>query len=729
MKTYRIILLVFVTLFGVNAYTQSDVETIRRLLRFTYFSDPTVDRRSPINQNEVPSEIENGRFWEDSGIEDLQNFVRAVYKDPSNGGDADLQHSIASVLKLTNRRIIIYLWNDDRSLTRDQYAHEKKPCVKDYDRSDNGVNNRVWPCASHYSREEDSNWGGYVHMGQYYATYQGTQLHPDRTPKDGLQELKATFIHEFMHTQDAVDALNERFEVNDHQYRYGSDGTHFFTEAVPNRRMAYVEAVANTMSLMFHSKSLQRYLNWYANNGNIMVETQMPSQFSQAFRERMGYSDDVWLYNQIRDAHGAGEQHPNLSNYETYPIRSLRPEFIVHNEMILAMSLGITSLHVRDIDPFMYAVKKVNRNIVSNQERDPFAMIVNKFALGLTTRGDSLTEIKDQLESNGVQDQPYYVVLPLAYFDFFTGFNLNSKAEFKEIFNDQITPALLDMYWNHFKDRVRTVSIEPVPNSSGGSRSSYSRIWDNLTDVAIQCGVNQSMDLGNTNFNFEPNSSSRSSASGDTASAPNTEESSVTNASDPDSSEENCQDWPSFGEESSISVNGVTVPVFNANDTQKRNIEQTLSRVPSEHLNSIPRIIIVSEDGPNHFLSHPRRGGASWRCSPANRADEWIKLSAYSLSERRNQRVNFTLLHELGHFIDRDYNILSGHREEARRYLRETNYSGHTQGAGEAIAQGYMYYFASTTAQDRRPRVRDRLPVYLKDILENSSAWSNSSSW
>lgn len=723
MKTYRKIILVLLVLIGVNSFGQSDTETIRGLLRFTYFPEPTEDRRFPIVNNSVSSGTETGRFWEDSGINDLQNFVRAVLKDPSSGGDASLQHSIAEVLKLNNRKILIYLWKDSNSIPRSQYAHRLKPCVSDYDSSESATDLHVWPCAAYISREQDRNWGGYVHVGQHYATAKG------------YAKLKATFIHEFMHTQDPVSGLNERFTVMNHLYRYGHDGTHFFVEAVPNKRQAYKEGIANVLSILFDNDDLQRYLSWFANNGSIMVEREVPHDFFRVFRRIMGYSDDVWLYNQISAVHGAGVQHPSRSGYVTYPVRDLNPEFIVHNEMVTAMALGLTSLHVRDIDPFIWAVKKVNTQIRGNQQQDPFALIVNKFALGLTSRGDSLSEIQNQLQSTGVQDQPYYPVLPLAYFDFFTGYGASSKSEFNAMFSGELDNTLLDIYWDYFKDRVRTVSIPPIPNSSGNSRSQQSRIWDNLTDVSIQCGVNQSLSVGTQDFNFEPSSGASSSAPQSAGASDESNESTVDEINDEAASETasqadgNCRDWPSFGTESSITVNGASIPVFNATEAQKRNLEQTLSRLPAAHLTSIPRIIIVSNDGPNYFLSHPERGGASWRCSPANTANEWIKISAYSLTERRNQRINFTLLHEIGHFIDRDFNIVSGHQEEARRYLRETNYRGHTQGAGEAIAQGYMYYFASTTAQERNPRVRDRLPVYLKQILEDSIAWANNSTW
>jgi len=711
MKTYKTIALIVSLLFFSSSKAQSqDVQTIKRLVEFTYFSDPTVNSRSGINKDDVISGTYEGTFWTDTNIDELQNFVKALLQTPSNGGDTTLQNYVAQVLELTNRKILIYLWNDDASRTRSQYAHSNKPCVSDYDRSTSGVNNRVWPCANHLTVSQDPNWGGYVHVGQYYGQ------------DKGFMKLKATFIHEFMHTQDPVSALNNRFRVNGHLYRYSSDGTHFFTEALPNKRAAYKEAVANVLSLMFDGEDLNRYLRWYANNGDIIVERETPNGFFRFFSDILGYSDDVWLYDKIKEAIGPGTPDGIVTGYDAYPIRSLPARFIVHNETITAMAMGITSLHVRDIDPFMFGIKEVNNTITSDQNKDPFALIVNKMALGLTSRGDSLAQIKEQLESSGVQDQPYYIVLPLAYFDFFTGYSASTKSEFNTLFNNQLDNTLLDIYWSYFKNRVRTVSIPPVPNPSGSTRSSQSRIWDNLTDVSIQCGVNQSMMPGVEDFNFEPASSGAS-----TDTSPTGESSST--GSSASVSDGPCQDWPSFGSESSVTANGVTIPIFNANSTQKNNIEQTLSRLPASHLRSIPRIIIVSNEGPNYFLSHPERGGASWRCSPANRDSEWIKLSAYSLSEPRNRRINYTLLHEIGHFIDRDHQVLSGHQEEARRYLSDTNYSGHTTGAGEAIAQGYMYYFATTTAQERRPRVRDRLPRYLIDILENSTAWENHENW
>lgn len=496
MKTYQFLLVLALGILPIISQGQSeDVRTIRDLVSFTYFPDPTVDSRFPINNGEVINNQHNGRFWDDSGINELQNFVKALLQDSSHGGDVTLQNYVAQVLKLNNRRILIYLWNDSSSLQRSQYAHAQKPCVSDYDRSASGTNFRVWPCANFLSVADDPNWGGYVHVGQYYGQ------------DKGFKELKATFIHEFMHTQDPVSALNNRFTVNGHLYRYSSDGSHFFTEALPNKRAAYKESVANVLSLMFNGANLNHYLNWYANNGSILVERQTPSGFFRFFQDIFGYSDDVWLYDQIRDAIGPGTPDAIVTGYDAYPVRSLPARFIVHNETITAMALALTSLHVRDIDPFMWGVKEVNTAIIGNQSQDPFALIVNKMALGLTSRGDSVAQIKNQLQNTGVQDQPYYIVLPLAYFDFFTGYSASSKAEFKALFNNDLDNTLLDVYWDYFKDRVRTVSIPPVPAPSGSTRSAQSRLWDNLTDVSIKCGVNQSMMAGIEDFNFEPPSS------------------------------------------------------------------------------------------------------------------------------------------------------------------------------------------------------------------------------
>lgn len=464
----------------------TDRATIISNLEFFYYDNPRSTNVIGINNTEVSNGTESGTFWTNANTAPLRDFIRALLKAPSNGGDGSLQYHTAKLLRINNRKIAVFLWNDQTTFSQTDVpstVHNPRPDSR----------GRVWPHASHWTLAQQANWGGYMDVGTYYINTRG-----NGNPRaNGLQWLKETFLHELMHAEDQTNSLAIPFYIDGHWYHYGNDGTHFYTEAVPSKRFAYMEAIAHVAPFYYNYSQFQHHFAWFNRNGNIRVERNAPSQWTRWMNQIFGsgYSDNVWLYDQIRQATGSNGTRLD-SRYSVYRIQDLPGKFIVHNETVMAMMMTMTSMHVADIDPFIWAVKTFNTRISANQNQDPLALFVKIFAEGMLRTGETFASIKQELDGQNFTaasvDTPYTFILPLAYSDYFTGYTATTKNEFKALFNNEMDTNLIDIYWDHFKSRVRgSISIRST------------RTLSDMTSIAQQCGVNQSYLPGTSGRRYE----------------------------------------------------------------------------------------------------------------------------------------------------------------------------------------------------------------------------------
>jgi hypothetical protein len=82
----------------------------------------------------------------------------------------------------------------------------------------------------------------------------------------------------------------------------------------------------------------------------------------------------------------------------------------------------------------------------------------------------------------------------------------------------------------------------------------------------------------------------------------------------------------------------------------------------------------------------------------------YIKLSHRCLANGYNRQYNITLLHEMGHIVDRQFRAVEWLQRNAReefRFLAETGHEGATGGAGERFADCYMLYLTNVVAGHR----------------------------
>ncbi len=464
---------------AVPAAADTDAQYLRNKISFRYADQPNTTAQAPVVLDNIGiwQGTETGTFWTKTNIPGLQRVVRALIKEPSKGGDASLQFVASKIIKVLDKPVIVMLLNDvDASLTASAFNQ--------WDACDDG-NGHAWPCAFNMATRDDQRencakvlskpvparrdaWAGQLTLGQAFFT--GPQA----------SEALGTFIHELVHTQDRSDGRAHMFWLSSRPFNYGSDGTHFRTEAVPNLAASYQEGIANTLRLVVDNNVRTHMFQWFANDDVVMVEKAPPRGTGvgslPCYTAVTAPSEDIWLYDQLKAA-GATEiaQTPPDPGYAYYHIRSMPPRFIVHSEYIIALTFSEYARHM-GLAKFLAALK-ANDATIFRVSTSPVAQLYNTLCFaGLDGRPlSSVTGV------NEAGPKPY--LLPLAYADYFTGYRSRSKADFASIFEGMLRPEWVDLYWDGYKDEVRAA----VPIDA-----THKPKFENLTDISIALGVNTS---------------------------------------------------------------------------------------------------------------------------------------------------------------------------------------------------------------------------------------------
>jgi hypothetical protein len=484
MKNIKIIkplLVLVLAMLSVSSYADefSDRTTLRDKLEFRYIANPNASTYVTLNNTQIFSGTETGAFWTNTHMRRAQELVRALLRDNQNGGDATVQYYAAKMIKVLNKTVRVYLYDDTAALTNTARTNWRM-CL---DRP-TAPNPKAWPCANNQSLVDDRNQAYARCMGQTVpvrldGTYAGyMHLGAHHMNSKGLPWTKGTFIHELTHTQDLSDMRLHLFWVNGANYMYGRDRTHYNIEAVPNMAMTYKEGIANTITLLYNGGRANFYFNWFSRNGNLMVERNPNPPGTGAGTGRcivaVNPSADAWLYNQII-ASGATERGRDASgNYGLFRVRDLQPKFIIHNEFILSLIFSEYSRHI-SFNKFMEALATSNNQLWRVSASGVAILFENMCKKGLPS-GVSVNDLNNMSVPG---PQKYY--LPLAYADYFTGYRSTTKTQFKAIFENMLPDAWINAYWNNARTRVRTAV--PMPATPQ---------WSNLTDIATALGITQS---------------------------------------------------------------------------------------------------------------------------------------------------------------------------------------------------------------------------------------------
>lgn len=478
----HIIITITLFLLIAKSYSQgNDRNTIRDLMKIYYVERINDESYTPVllDNTAIMSGSETGSFWTTTAMSGPQNLVRALLKPSSSGGDANMQRIAAKILKILNKPVKVNLLNDAVASVGAVAQRRYGACL--------GGNSKAWPCASNMTTSNDYSencarilgvpapartdnlWAGNVCMGTAYFSGTGN-----------ITSKFSTILHELVHTQDYTDGRGHLFWVGTTYYRYGADGSHYGTEAIPNRALTYKEGIANAIRLMYDNPRLNEMFNWFASDGNLLVEQAIhpinssPSDSLHPCREASSPSPDVWLYNQLIAA-GVTPTGHSTSGYGLFRLRSLPARFIAHNEYILAMLGEEYSKHVNEAS-FFDAIKDVNSQGLRTSSSG-YSMLIESLCKQAIPAGVNFAS----LETSSPASVPKPYLFPLALLDYFTGYRANTEEDFRDIFENQsYMNDWIRLYWVNGKDLVRTAV--PMTNPRR----------ENLTDIAVSLGINTS---------------------------------------------------------------------------------------------------------------------------------------------------------------------------------------------------------------------------------------------
>ncbi len=152
-----------------------------------------------------------------------------------------------------------------------------------------------------------------------------------------------------------------------------------------------------------------------------------------------------------------------------------------------------------------------------------------------------------------------------------------------------------------------------------------------------------------------------------------------------------------WGPVHNLTVRERTFRIYNADQHQRDEFLSALEVLPDFYLSAVPTNLRIGNPrtGRLSVPSGGRVGGGSRRCLVPNPDYEYIIIHPRAFLSGEATPVKMTILHEVGHFVNREYRIAeelaSGHREHFDFY--RANYHGDSDSDEEVIAQGIMCYF------------------------------------
>ena len=433
--------------------SDADRQVLRDRLEFQYVSNISSSTAPLLDTAAIYGGTESGAFWTNGSMANLQTMVRALLRDPANGGDDALQHYARLILNVTpDARKVRVVMFDDVTSTITGGTNGWGGCIQ--------PNGTAWPCATFT--------GSSTHVGLMWlgpANFTGARRF-------------GTFLHELTHTQDRTDGRAHQFTVGNTNFRYGSDGTHFDVEMIPNLAMTYKEGLANAVRLLYDHRSATRYFRVFSTNDYLWVERNGPPAGSQI-------NPDAWLYQNILAAGGSEATLPpgfpnnrlTAGNYAPFRFRDLPAKFILHNEYVLAMIISNYADHV-SADRIFRGVADVNSALFGASGSGIAILFESLCASGLP-RGETPASLLAAATSTS-DPRPY--LIPLAYADYFTNYSTSSAAEFAQLFENQLPDEWIRLYWEGAQGTVRTAVQGP---------SRETPTVGHLTDIALALNVRE----------------------------------------------------------------------------------------------------------------------------------------------------------------------------------------------------------------------------------------------
>lgn len=450
---FRIMLasMFFMTVISFKSYADAaaDRAYILSKLKFYYVANPNTDTTKSLLSLSSSGTDARNVFGGNASMAPMVTFLKALLNDRSNGGDESFQFAFKEILKIRDKVLAVFMYNDAAPFNN----FAKNTFINCVDAA-----GYQWPCATN---SRTGPYFGKIHIGQHFFGAQSAV------------NAKFVLLHELTHTQDMSDFPQHPFFVNGRWYHYGSDGTHYYEEAVPSMGFAFMEGIANAFAYQFGGA--QSYgpalATWFSPTREILVEMATPSPAPTA-----GASSDIWLYTQLT---AAGVTPISTSGgYARYRLNQLPARFLVHNEMIIANIL-LAYMYNISFTRVAKALRTYNvgpTSVFSGRGNLQTMMtVLCQAGLPESMQAQSFPSCAD------FPDRKEYL-LPLAYADYFTGFSSTSLSAFNQLFDNGLNGDLIQCYWNNRTAVKNAATAASVRNFTQAS-----------TEIAIALGINSSI--------------------------------------------------------------------------------------------------------------------------------------------------------------------------------------------------------------------------------------------
>lgn len=434
MKTILIIILsIFISMY---AFSQEARAFISDRLRIFYVINgnlpaSTANNVIQLNNQEIYNHQFNGNFWTNSALAGSQAMAKALLCEKSNGGDFYLQVWASRLLSISGKIVYVYLIDDSSNpITNWNNAWTHYGACQ----GPNGC----WPCAIGYAANPSSSdaqlalAAGQLAMGNFYFTK------ADDGGSVGINEFKkGVFLHELTHTQDNSNARDHLFLIGSKYYNYGSDGTHYYAEVLPNLASGFKESLANFPQMGYnrygkHSPYVVSFSS-FASDGGLLVEA-APVGIT---------SGDVAFANELIALKiPKKDVTMNGNKYFQFDYKNLPVKYIIRNEMVMGMIFYNCRFYMK-ADVFWTAINSSNHQFY---RASSWPVDITFLELCRAAKPSEMAETAIGLGVSRSEGNPYF--FPLALCDFFTSFRAKDEAEFGTIFeNTSLLKPYIDAYW------------------------------------------------------------------------------------------------------------------------------------------------------------------------------------------------------------------------------------------------------------------------------------------
>ena len=422
-------------------------------LTFVYVDQPHLPKSNRsasevLSNSDIANDQElTGNFWTNTNNRGSQDLVKKLLQVPQTRDDSLLQYIVGTVLRIQDKRVKVYLFNDwnNTSLTRyhPTWGINADVIGDSTQLRNNSSSPWVWPHAMHRIQGE---FTGYLCMGSAFLNefIGGT--------KSGL----STIIHELVHTQDNAEYVGVFQGV-----AFGRDGSHRLNELMSNYYLPYSEGMANAFEYRYNIPSTT-YFDDLQTNAMYSYETtqswhcaNLPANscLDQYLLNTHSKSPDTSLVR------GSGA---NAYNIEFYKIRDLPSDVLIQNETVQAY-IFYAFMHYFSAQEL--ALKLASLKTQTNRKYG-FPIIFE----AMVDASVDLTVSRGQINNSR-----YF---PLAVLDFFTGFKLTDKDvlirclrirnndSWANNIDDYWTPAqrgwAVDRYQNHYSNQLTPALLRDI---------------------------------------------------------------------------------------------------------------------------------------------------------------------------------------------------------------------------------------------------------------------------